>query len=377
MNKLKVLLGSALCASLMLVSFAACNGNPDNGKEDDPKPSKTQYTVTFETNGGSEVPSQKVEEGGKAAKPETDPTKTDYVFGGWCKDEGLETVYDFETETITSNTTIYASWSSASDTSIAKFYWNYDGAPEEVYSTKTFGNGKRIDNPGTPVRVGYYFVGWFTEEGVQYTQTKKFTGNQDFYAKWQTVYTFEAEDTQLTGLYDDYELGLATEGGAKWGHNFSGEAHGVQLIKNHDTASGKKYISGLFYEGAYLQFEIESDKKVKGATLKLVASVEYADISLSTDKYIVEVNGEEMSFNDFNLGNGTAVSTEPGPRGGFKEIFISNIDLNAGGNVIRLIVNNSETPAGEAGTVDAASPAVDCIKIYSDAALTMTKYENK
>lgn len=379
MSKLKIMLGSALCASLMLASFAACGKVDDNGKDDDKggETPKTQYTVTFDTNGGSEVPAQTVEEGGKAVKPETDPAKTDYVFSGWCKDAELETAYDFDTEIITSATTIYASWASASDTSVAKFYWNYDGAAEEVFSEKTFGNGSRIADPGTPVRTGYVFGGWFTEDGTQYTKSKKFTGNQDFYASWQTVYTFEAEKTQLTGLTDDYELGLATENGAKRGHNFSGEAHGVNLIKSHNQASGGSYVTGLFYRGAYLQFEINSDKEVKGATLRLVASVEYADISLTSKTYWIEVNGKKLTFNDFTLGNGSAVSTDPGPRGGFKEIFISNIDLVAGKNVIKLTVNNSQTPAGEAGTVDAASPAVDCIKIYADAALTMTEYENK
>lgn len=379
MSKLKTLLGTALCASLVLFSFSACGGNNDKDNDDDtnePVP-KNKYTVTFDTNGGSAVPSQTVEEGGKAVKPETDPVKTDYVFGGWCKDAGLETPYDFETETITSATTIYASWSSAADTSIAKFYWNYDGAAEEVYSSVTFGNNKRIPEPTAPVRTGYVFNGWFTEDGAQYSAMKKYTGNQEFYAKWLSVYVFEAEKTQLTGLEDDYDLGLATESGAKRGHNFSGEAHGVNLIKTDSAASGNSYVSGLFYRDAYLQFEFTSDKVVTGATLRLVASVEYADITLTSNTYKITVNGKALTFNDFTLGNGSGVSTDPGPRGGFKEIYISNIDLVEGPNVIRLTVNNSQTPAGEAGTVDAASPAVDCIKIYADAALVMTEYENK
>ncbi len=377
MTKIKTLIGTALCASFMLFSLAACGDNETNPDGNNPETPKTTYTVTFDTNGGSEIASQQVEEGGRAVKPENDPAKTDYVFSGWCKDAGLETAYDFETETITSATTIYASWASASDTSVAKFYWNYDGATEEVFSTKTFGNGSRIPDPGTPARSGYYFGGWFTEDGTEYTKAKKFTGAQNFYAKWQTIYTFEAEKTQLTGLTGDFDLGLATEQGAKLGFNFSGSANGTNLIKGHDSASGGSYVTGLFYRGAYLQFEINSDKEVKGATLRLVLSCEYADISLTSTTYRVSVNGKNLKFNDFSLGNGAGISTDPGPRGGFKEIYINNIDLVAGQNIIKLTVNNSQTPAGEAGTVDAAAPAVDCIKIYADAALTMTEYENK
>ena len=133
MTKIKTLIGTALCASFMLFSLAACGDNETNPDGNNPETPKTTYTVTFDTNGGSEIASQQVEEGGRAVKPENDPAKTDYVFSGWCKDAGLETAYDFETETITSATTIYASWASASDTSVAKFYWNYDGATEEVF----------------------------------------------------------------------------------------------------------------------------------------------------------------------------------------------------------------------------------------------------
>ena len=372
MNKLTKWTGVVAAVLLAATSFslAGCGG----GNND--KNSVKKYTVDFETNGGSEIASQQVEEGGKATKPE-DPTKTDYVFSGWCKDEALETVYDFETETVTSDTTIYASWASSADTSIANFYWNYEGAPEEVYSSKAFGNNSRIADPGAPERDGFYFGGWYSEDGsAAYSSMKKYTGDQNFYAKWQQIFTFEAEKTQLTGLIGDYELGLATEAGAKLGYNFSGSANGAMLIKSHSSASGGYYVSGLFYRVGYLQFEIDSDKAVEGATLRLIASCEYADISLTSNTYKIEVNGTKLKFDDFSLGSGAAMSTDPGPRGGFKEIFIGNISLKEGENVIRLTVNNAQTPAGDAGTVDAASPAVDCIKVYADAALTMTEYQN-
>lgn len=361
-----------LCVVMAMFALTACNNNPDNT----PDNGKTTYTVTFNVNGGSAVAEQKVEEGGLVTKP-ADPTKEGSVFSGWCKDEGLETPFDFENETVSAAITIYASWADAADTSTAKFHINYEGAVNELFATKVFGNNSRIPSPGSPERSGYYFAGWYTQDGtVTFSDMKKYTGNQDFYAKWQKIYIFEAEKTQLTGLTDDYELGLATEAGAKLGHNFSGDAHGAMLIKSDAAASSGKYISGLYYRSAYLQFEIESDKAVEDATLRLVLSCEYADISLTSTTYRVSVNGTNLKFSDIKLGNGASVSTDPGPRGGFKEIYIANISLKQGANVIRLTVNNQQTPAGEAGTVDAASPCVDCIKIYTDATLTMTEYDN-
>ncbi len=68
------------------------------------------FSVTFETDGGSSIGSQSILSGNKAARPETDPEKTGYVFAGWYKDSALTEEYNFDTNIITSDTTIYAKW---------------------------------------------------------------------------------------------------------------------------------------------------------------------------------------------------------------------------------------------------------------------------
>ena len=68
----------------------------------------TTYTVSFDTNGGSTVSSQTVNEGAKAKKP-SNPTKSGYTFAGWYTTQTLTTEFNFDTE-INSNTTIYAKW---------------------------------------------------------------------------------------------------------------------------------------------------------------------------------------------------------------------------------------------------------------------------
>ena len=67
------------------------------------------YTVTFDSQGGSAVSSQIVSHGGKVTKP-TNPTKTGYTFGGWYKESGCTTPWDFATDTVTANVTLYAKW---------------------------------------------------------------------------------------------------------------------------------------------------------------------------------------------------------------------------------------------------------------------------
>ena len=70
-----------------------------------------EFEVTFNTNGGSEVVSQKISENGLVKKP-GDPTKEGFTFVGWFEDEALVKEFDFETK-ITENKTLYAKWEKA------------------------------------------------------------------------------------------------------------------------------------------------------------------------------------------------------------------------------------------------------------------------
>ncbi len=68
----------------------------------------SSYTVRFETNGGSDVTSQRISQNGVVKEP-TAPTKDGYTFAGWYTDNALTTEYDF-TSKVTSSFTLYAKW---------------------------------------------------------------------------------------------------------------------------------------------------------------------------------------------------------------------------------------------------------------------------
>ena len=67
-----------------------------------------QYTVTFETNGGSAIQPVSVGGGGFVAEP-TAPTRAYYAFEGWYSDSGLTQAFDFN-QPITGDITLYAQW---------------------------------------------------------------------------------------------------------------------------------------------------------------------------------------------------------------------------------------------------------------------------
>lgn len=76
---------------------------------DTPPAEPDQVTVTFNSNGGSSVASMDVNNGDKLIRP-TNPILSGYDFVGWYKDSGLTTAWDFTTDTVTGNVTLYAKW---------------------------------------------------------------------------------------------------------------------------------------------------------------------------------------------------------------------------------------------------------------------------
>lgn len=66
------------------------------------------FTVTFESNGGSNVPSQKVTYGTCAMEPAV-PTRAGYVFSGWYTQLSASNPFDFSSP-IKENITLYAKW---------------------------------------------------------------------------------------------------------------------------------------------------------------------------------------------------------------------------------------------------------------------------
>jgi len=70
---------------------------------------KPLFLVTFDSQGGSAVDEQTVEEGGLLTEP-TAPTKTDSTFAGRYKESGCINPWDFDSDTVTADMTLYAKW---------------------------------------------------------------------------------------------------------------------------------------------------------------------------------------------------------------------------------------------------------------------------
>ena len=67
------------------------------------------FSVTFETGQGSNIPGQIVYAGDTVSPPLTNPVLGGYTFGGWFQDYDYKIPYDFS-KPVYANTTIYARW---------------------------------------------------------------------------------------------------------------------------------------------------------------------------------------------------------------------------------------------------------------------------
>ena len=111
-NKKRILFVLTILTMAILLSFVfvACNKTDGKvpGDKDLIEPTKKEFTITFDTQGGSEVKSITIAEGETITLP-SNPTKEGYVFDGWyLSDEFIEKFN--ATQTISSDITVYAKW---------------------------------------------------------------------------------------------------------------------------------------------------------------------------------------------------------------------------------------------------------------------------
>jgi uncharacterized repeat protein (TIGR02543 family) len=136
------------------------------------------------SNSAAQVPAQTVAQGGKVTKP-ADPTRNNYIFGGWYKDADLTTEWDFDADIVSANATIYAKWNNIPGADTVTITFDANGGSD--VPTQTVTKGTTISKPGDPVRSGYIFDGWYRDSDL--TTEWDFdadivTANATIYAKW-------------------------------------------------------------------------------------------------------------------------------------------------------------------------------------------------
>lgn len=144
------------------------------------------YAVTFNMKEhGAQIDPLSVNYGGKGTAP-TAPTETGYTFGGWFKDEACEYKWDFATNTVTADTTLYAKWTADAVADNYTVTFNMKGHGSQIDSRVVI-EGSLLTAPTAPTESGYTFGGWYKDTSCAYRwdfASDVVTTNTTLYAKW-------------------------------------------------------------------------------------------------------------------------------------------------------------------------------------------------
>ena len=147
-----------------------------------------QYTITFDTNGGSEI-APITQDYGTAITVPSNPTREGYTFIGW--DKAIPATMPAE------NVTITAKWE------INQYTITFDTAGGSTVAPITQDYGTAITAPANPTKEGYTFIGW--DKAIPATMPAE---NVTITAKWKVnsyTITFDTVGgSEIAPITQDY-----------------------------------------------------------------------------------------------------------------------------------------------------------------------------
>ena len=166
-----------------------------------------EYTITFNTDGGSEIAEIKGYYGGTVTTP-TDPTKTGHTFNGW--DAEIPATMPAE------NVTITAQWT------VNPYTITFDTAGGSTVEPITQDYGTAITAPADPTKTGYTFTGW--DKTIPATMPAE---NMTITAQWAvnryTISFDTAGGSTVEPITQDYDTVItAPENPERESHTFLG-----------------------------------------------------------------------------------------------------------------------------------------------------------
>lgn len=261
-----------------------------------------QYTLTFETNGGSTIDPIKQDYDSEVTVP-ADPTKSCYTFEGWYDNDEFDNEVSIPTKMPSQNVKFYAKWNIIEK----NVTFMSDGAE---YSSSVVACGTTVEAPKDPVKEGYTFHGWATDEAGKNAATVPFEmGSNDttFYAIW----TINA-----------YTLTFNTDGGSTID----------PITKDYGTpidAVADPTKDCYTFEGWY---DKDGNEVTIPATMPAKDSTIYAKWNIITKKVRFMSDDVEYSSADVACGSGVTAPKDPVKEGHtFEGWAIANVDEDGDG----------------------------------------------
>ena len=272
-----------------------------------------QYTITFDTAGGSAI-APITQDYGTAITAPADPTREGYTFAGW--DTAIPATMPAH------NMTITAQWTVNQYT----ITYDLDGGTAEgnpdTYTVET--DAFTLKNPTRP---GYTFTGWSGtgltgEDNLTVTIPKGSTGNRSYTAHWSL---------------NTYSITYDLNGGTASGNPTSYTVESATITLNQPTKTGYTFTG---WSGTDLTGEDNLTVTIPAGS---TGDRSYtAHWSLNTYSITYDLNGGTVSGNpDFYTVESAAITLNPPTRTGYTFIGWSGTDLSGSDNLTVTIPTGS------------------------------------
>jgi len=261
----------AILICILACALPACNRDVYDNLFDP----VNQYTITFDSQGGTAVSPQTVDYGSTISQP-ADPVLTGYTFAGWFTDPGCTNPWLFGSNKVEGDATIYARWT------INQYTVAFDPQGGSAVAMQTVNHNGYAADPGAPIRTGYTFGGWFREAGCV-TQwvfaVDTVTENWTLFAQW-TINTYTLTYTagangSLTGTTTQFVThganGTAVTAVPNAGYHFTSWSDGVLTATRTDTGvTGNITVTANFAINQYtLSYSAGPNGSLSGSTAQV------------------------------------------------------------------------------------------------------------
>ncbi|MBU1094110.1 MAG: BMP family ABC transporter substrate-binding protein [Firmicutes bacterium] len=180
-----------------------------------------EYTISFESNGGSEVASI-ISDGTTSFTAPQNPIKEGYLFDGWYSDAAFESIYNFKSIP-SENLVLYAKW----DLVTYDIYYVLEGGNNSLSNPYHYTMTTSTIILENANKEGYTFLGWFDNDNLS----------------GDAVTEIEEGTTGDITLYAKFELSMGID---------------IALITDGGSISDESYNQAV-YEGMY-QYAVDNGK---------------------------------------------------------------------------------------------------------------------
>lgn len=267
-----------------------------------------KYTITFDSDGGSVVEKQIVKRGEKVNKP-TDPTRDGYIFIEW--DLG-SSIYDFSAK-VTRNLMLKAVWKEQEGGKVT-YVINFNTDGGNSVSNQIINKDGTIIKPQDPVRDGYKFLGWYSNN-VLFDFSTPVTTNLELVAKWE-----KAKDNSTTGTTTTtteakkYTVTFDSNGGSKVSSKEVTSGSKVSKPSN-PTRTGYKFGGWTLNNKAYdFNSKVTSNITLVAKWTAKTYTVKVSSVDAYSPARILSVyeDGSKISFKQINYTDGTMLCSSKG-----------------------------------------------------------------